>query len=81
MLIIFPDPLLIICLATTWLTLKTDEIFVFNNCSNISGGKSSSGVRCCIPALFTNISIEPISFSNLLITLSISFLSVTSKDN
>ena len=49
--------------ATAWPTLKTEEMLVWSMRSKASAGKSSSGARCCMPALLTRMSMGPVSAS------------------
>ena len=63
MLMIHPRPRGIIRRAHAWATLKTPVTFVASSRSNASGGKSSSGARCCSPALLTRMSIGPVASS------------------
>ncbi len=47
------------CRAQAWPTWKTPATLVCNSRSKASAGKSSSGARNCMPALFTRMSIGP----------------------
>ena len=67
------------CRAHAWPTLKTPETFVLHQPLEVLGGKSSSGARCCTPALLTRMSIGPIVASNASIAAATAAWSVTSK--
>ena len=76
---ILPRPRPIMCRAHAWATLKTLETLMRISRSKSSGGKSSSGVRCCTPALLTTMSIGPVECLEAVDRRGAAAWSVTSK--